>query len=179
MARSVTTVLRECGLHRSKLFSGLSPSYCSSIVDQRPAARFQALNSGVDSESPDFVCTVDGCRDQAPLSAWTSLREGNERFVNHASMPSTTELFRTASSAVRSSVVLMGSNEGLSTVDELEGRHVVETGSLIMQRSRIIADKNGQECVRDRRCHVHVVRRSHASSGHSRRHREHLIRERK
>lgn len=35
----------------------------------------------------------------------------------------------------------MGRNEGLSTVDELEGRHVVETGSLIMQRSRIIADK--------------------------------------
>jgi carbonic anhydrase len=42
---------------------------------------------------------------------------------------------------VRSSVVLIGSNEGLSTVDELEGRHVVETGALIMQRSRIIADK--------------------------------------
>ena len=42
---------------------------------------------------------------------------------------------------MRSSVVLIGSNEGLSTVDELEGRHVVETGALIMQRSRIIADK--------------------------------------
>ena len=38
-------------------------------------------------------------------------------------------------------MVLIGSNEGLSTVDELEGRHVVETGALIMQRSRIIADK--------------------------------------
>jgi carbonic anhydrase len=37
--------------------------------------------------------------------------------------------------------ILMGRNEGLKTVDELEGRHVVETGSLIMQRSRIIADK--------------------------------------
>ncbi|NMM86031.1 carbonic anhydrase [Rhodococcus sp. SRB_17] len=37
--------------------------------------------------------------------------------------------------------ILMGRQEGLSTVDELEGRHVVETGSLIMQRSRIIADK--------------------------------------
>ena len=35
----------------------------------------------------------------------------------------------------------MGRREGLSTVDELEGRHVVETGSLIMQRSRIIAEK--------------------------------------
>lgn len=76
-----------------------------------------------------------------PLSVWASLREGNERFVNHASMPSTTELFRTASPAVWSSVILMGSNEGLFTVDELEGRHVVETGSLIMQRTRIIADK--------------------------------------
>ena len=39
--------------------------------------------------------------------------------------------------------ILMGRNEGLSTVDELEGRHVVETGSLIMQRSRIIADQVG------------------------------------
>lgn len=37
--------------------------------------------------------------------------------------------------------ILMGRREGLSTVDELEGRHVVETGSLIMQRSRIIAKK--------------------------------------
>ena len=40
--------------------------------------------------------------------------------------------------------ILMGRNEGLSTVDELEGRHVVETGSLIMQRSRIIAEKVGR-----------------------------------
>ncbi|TQF75070.1 carbonic anhydrase [Rhodococcus spelaei] len=37
--------------------------------------------------------------------------------------------------------ILMGRNEGLSTVDELEGRHVVETGSLLMDRSRIIADR--------------------------------------
>ncbi|SEC59550.1 carbonic anhydrase [Rhodococcus koreensis] len=37
--------------------------------------------------------------------------------------------------------ILMGRREGLSTVDELEGRHVVETGALLMQRSRIIADK--------------------------------------
>ncbi|MCQ4117584.1 carbonic anhydrase [Rhodococcus tibetensis] len=37
--------------------------------------------------------------------------------------------------------ILMGRREGLSTVDELEGRHVVETGALLMQRSRIIAEK--------------------------------------
>ncbi|WP_072686861.1 carbonic anhydrase [Rhodococcus marinonascens] len=37
--------------------------------------------------------------------------------------------------------ILMGRDEGLTTVDELEGRHVVETGSLLMQRSRIIADR--------------------------------------
>ncbi|MGW6379407.1 carbonic anhydrase [Rhodococcus sp. NPDC055112] len=37
--------------------------------------------------------------------------------------------------------ILMGRNEGLSTVDELEARHVVETGTLLQQRSRIIADK--------------------------------------
>lgn len=37
--------------------------------------------------------------------------------------------------------ILMGRNEGLSTVDELEGRHVVETGRLLMDRSRIIAEK--------------------------------------
>ncbi|MFC9788206.1 carbonic anhydrase [Rhodococcus sp. NPDC127528] len=37
--------------------------------------------------------------------------------------------------------ILMGRNEGLSTVDELEGRHVVETGSLLMDRSRIIAER--------------------------------------
>jgi carbonic anhydrase len=37
--------------------------------------------------------------------------------------------------------ILMGRREGLKTVDELEGRHVVETGALLMQRSRIIAEK--------------------------------------
>ncbi|ANS25478.1 carbonic anhydrase [Rhodococcus opacus] len=37
--------------------------------------------------------------------------------------------------------ILMGRREGLTTVDELEGRHVVETGALLMQRSRIIAEK--------------------------------------
>ncbi|MFZ2173083.1 MAG: carbonic anhydrase [Rhodococcus sp. (in: high G+C Gram-positive bacteria)] len=37
--------------------------------------------------------------------------------------------------------ILMGRREGLTTVDELEGRHVVETGSLLMQRSRIIAER--------------------------------------
>lgn len=37
--------------------------------------------------------------------------------------------------------ILMGRREGLSTVDELEGRHVVETGTLLMQRSRIIAER--------------------------------------
>ncbi|QBJ97073.1 carbonic anhydrase [Rhodococcus sp. ABRD24] len=37
--------------------------------------------------------------------------------------------------------ILMGRKEGLTTVDELEGRHVVETGSLLMQRSRIIAER--------------------------------------
>lgn len=37
--------------------------------------------------------------------------------------------------------ILMGRNEGLSTVDELEGRHVVETGRLLMERSRIIAER--------------------------------------
>ncbi|WP_404314732.1 carbonic anhydrase [Prescottella equi] len=36
--------------------------------------------------------------------------------------------------------ILMGRREGLSTVDDLEGRHVVETGSLLMQRSRIISE---------------------------------------
>ncbi|MBQ7803972.1 carbonic anhydrase [Rhodococcus sp. (in: high G+C Gram-positive bacteria)] len=43
--------------------------------------------------------------------------------------------------------ILMGRNENLSTVDELEARHVAETGTLIMQRSRIIADKiNSGKC---------------------------------
>ncbi|MDF3307556.1 MULTISPECIES: carbonic anhydrase [unclassified Rhodococcus (in: high G+C Gram-positive bacteria)] len=37
--------------------------------------------------------------------------------------------------------ILQGRREGLSSVDELEGRHVVETGALLMQRSRIIAEK--------------------------------------
>ncbi|MCZ4557310.1 carbonic anhydrase [Rhodococcus maanshanensis] len=37
--------------------------------------------------------------------------------------------------------ILMGRNEGLKEIDELEARHVVETGSLLMQRSRIIADR--------------------------------------
>ncbi|MFD4180595.1 carbonic anhydrase [Rhodococcus sp. NPDC058514] len=37
--------------------------------------------------------------------------------------------------------ILIGRNEGLSTVDELEARHVVETGDLLQQRSRIIADR--------------------------------------
>ncbi|MFC9552933.1 carbonic anhydrase [Rhodococcus sp. NPDC056960] len=37
--------------------------------------------------------------------------------------------------------ILKGRREGLTTVDELEGRHVVETGALLMQRSRIIAEK--------------------------------------
>lgn len=37
--------------------------------------------------------------------------------------------------------ILKGRQEGLTTVDDLETRHVVETGSLIMQRSRIIADR--------------------------------------
>ncbi|QNG17386.1 carbonic anhydrase [Rhodococcus triatomae] len=37
--------------------------------------------------------------------------------------------------------ILMGRNEGLTTVDELEARHVAETGSLLMQRSRIIAER--------------------------------------
>ena len=37
--------------------------------------------------------------------------------------------------------ILMGRNEGLTTVDELETRHVIETGSLLMQRSKIIADR--------------------------------------
>ncbi len=37
--------------------------------------------------------------------------------------------------------VLQGRKEGLSTVDELEGRHVMETAKLIMERSSLIADK--------------------------------------
>ncbi|AOW95072.1 carbonic anhydrase [Rhodococcus sp. WMMA185] len=37
--------------------------------------------------------------------------------------------------------ILMGRGDGLTTVDEFVRRHVVETGSLLMQRSRIIADR--------------------------------------
>ncbi len=37
--------------------------------------------------------------------------------------------------------ILAGRSEGLTRVDEFEARHVVETGRLIMQRSRIIADR--------------------------------------
>lgn len=37
--------------------------------------------------------------------------------------------------------VLIGRKEGLTTVDELEGRHVIETGKLLMQRSSIISDQ--------------------------------------
>ncbi|WP_024795134.1 carbonic anhydrase [Tomitella biformata] len=37
--------------------------------------------------------------------------------------------------------VLIGRKEGLTTVDELEGRHVIETGKLLMQRSSIISDR--------------------------------------
>ena len=35
--------------------------------------------------------------------------------------------------------ILMGRREGLSTVEDLEGRHVVVTGSLLMQRSRMFS----------------------------------------
>lgn len=37
--------------------------------------------------------------------------------------------------------ILAGRSEGLTRVDEFEARHVVETGRLLMQRSRIIADR--------------------------------------
>ncbi|MFE3442124.1 carbonic anhydrase [Nocardia sp. NPDC059180] len=37
--------------------------------------------------------------------------------------------------------VLLGRREGLSSVDELEARHVVETADLLRQRSSIIADR--------------------------------------
>lgn len=37
--------------------------------------------------------------------------------------------------------VLMGRREGLREVDELEARHVVETGRLLVQRSSIIAER--------------------------------------
>ena len=45
--------------------------------------------------------------------------------------------------------ILMGRADGLSTVDELEGRHVVETGLLLTDRSRIIAER-----VADGRCAI-------------------------
>lgn len=37
--------------------------------------------------------------------------------------------------------ILAGRREGLSTVDELEARHVVETGNLITERSAIVAER--------------------------------------
>ncbi|WP_040833073.1 carbonic anhydrase [Nocardia brevicatena] len=37
--------------------------------------------------------------------------------------------------------MLIGRREGLSSVDELEARHVVETGRLLMQRSMIISQR--------------------------------------
>lgn len=37
--------------------------------------------------------------------------------------------------------ILMGRREGLTTVDEFEARHVVETGRLLMQRSMIISQR--------------------------------------
>lgn len=37
--------------------------------------------------------------------------------------------------------ILLGRREGLSTVDELEARHVIETGRLLMQRSLTISNK--------------------------------------
>ncbi|UZF45725.1 carbonic anhydrase [Rhodococcus rhodochrous] len=37
--------------------------------------------------------------------------------------------------------ILMGRRDGLTTVDELEGRHVVETGTLLAERSQIIAER--------------------------------------
>jgi carbonic anhydrase len=39
------------------------------------------------------------------------------------------------------SSILIGRKEGLTTVDELEARHVVETGQLIQQRSSAVSDK--------------------------------------
>lgn len=37
--------------------------------------------------------------------------------------------------------VLIGRKEGLQTVDELEGRHVMETGKLLMERSSMISER--------------------------------------
>ena len=45
--------------------------------------------------------------------------------------------------------ILLGRADGLSTVDELEGRHVVETGELLTDRSRIIAER-----IADGRCAI-------------------------
>ena len=39
--------------------------------------------------------------------------------------------------------VIAGRGEGLTRVDEFEARHVNETGKLLMERSRIIADRVG------------------------------------
>ncbi|MEE2058745.1 carbonic anhydrase [Rhodococcus artemisiae] len=45
--------------------------------------------------------------------------------------------------------ILLGRREGLSTVDELEARHVVETGKVLTERSQIIAER-----IADGRCAV-------------------------
>lgn len=45
--------------------------------------------------------------------------------------------------------ILIGRKEGLSTVDELEGRHVVETGKLLEERSQIVARR-----IADGRCAI-------------------------
>ncbi|MFI1463009.1 carbonic anhydrase [Nocardia carnea] len=37
--------------------------------------------------------------------------------------------------------MLIGRREGLETVDELEARHVVETSSLLMERSKIVSER--------------------------------------
>ncbi|MGN5238180.1 MULTISPECIES: carbonic anhydrase [unclassified Rhodococcus (in: high G+C Gram-positive bacteria)] len=45
--------------------------------------------------------------------------------------------------------ILLGRREGLGTVDELEARHVVETGKVLTERSQIIAER-----IADGRCAV-------------------------
>jgi carbonic anhydrase len=45
--------------------------------------------------------------------------------------------------------ILIGRKEGLTTVDELEGRHVVETGKLLEERSQIVARR-----IADGRCAI-------------------------
>lgn len=45
--------------------------------------------------------------------------------------------------------ILLGRREGLSTIDELEARHVVETGKVLTERSQIIAER-----ITDGRCAV-------------------------